>query len=180
MGSRKRDSAHAPPREERSEFCRHSMNGGSEEARSTGRRGRFEIRSDGRYIEQLGYYDPLTDPAKFQIDAERSSRLLGREPAVGIGRGHDGETRAVASGPCRSCPASPAPPIAAEEWCRWLRRRKKAKKKRRRRRPLQGSRKPRKATKASAKKASTRAKAKARRRADREGPEGQEARKSKK
>ena len=26
---------------------------------------------DGRYIEQLGYYDPLTNPAKFQIDADK-------------------------------------------------------------------------------------------------------------
>ena len=33
---------------------------------------------DGRYIEQLGYYDPLTDPAKFQIDAAKFEHWIRR------------------------------------------------------------------------------------------------------
>jgi small subunit ribosomal protein S16 len=33
---------------------------------------------DGRYIEQLGYYDPMTDPAKFQIDAAKFEHWIRR------------------------------------------------------------------------------------------------------
>jgi len=33
---------------------------------------------DGRYIEQLGYYDPLTDPAKFHIDAGKFEQWIRR------------------------------------------------------------------------------------------------------
>ena len=33
---------------------------------------------DGRYIEQLGYYDPLTNPATFQIDAEKVALWISR------------------------------------------------------------------------------------------------------
>lgn len=33
---------------------------------------------DGRFIEQLGYYDPLTDPATIKIDEEKVLRWLGR------------------------------------------------------------------------------------------------------
>ena len=38
---------------------------------------------DGRYIEQLGYYDPLTDPATIKIDAEKVTRWLaqGAQPS---------------------------------------------------------------------------------------------------
>jgi small subunit ribosomal protein S16 len=31
---------------------------------------------DGRFIEQLGVYDPLRDPAEFRIDAERLAHWL--------------------------------------------------------------------------------------------------------
>jgi len=31
---------------------------------------------DGRFIEQLGYYDPLTDPATIKIDEEKVRRWL--------------------------------------------------------------------------------------------------------
>jgi small subunit ribosomal protein S16 len=31
---------------------------------------------DGRFIEQLGYYDPLTDPATIKIDAEKTQKWL--------------------------------------------------------------------------------------------------------
>ena len=33
---------------------------------------------DGRFIEQLGTYDPLTDPATIRIDAEKVNRWLFR------------------------------------------------------------------------------------------------------
>lgn len=33
---------------------------------------------DGRFIDQLGYYDPLTDPATVKIDAEKAILWLQR------------------------------------------------------------------------------------------------------
>jgi small subunit ribosomal protein S16 len=38
---------------------------------------------DGRFIEQLGYYDPLTDPATVKIDEEKVVRWLtqGAQPS---------------------------------------------------------------------------------------------------
>ena len=38
---------------------------------------------DGRFIEQLGIYDPLTDPATIRIDAEKVNRWLaqGAQPS---------------------------------------------------------------------------------------------------
>ena len=40
---------------------------------------------DGRFIEQLGYYDPLTDPATVKIDAEKTLLWLrqGAQPSEG-------------------------------------------------------------------------------------------------
>ena len=42
---------------------------------------------DGRYIEQLGYYDPLTDPATFKIDAEKMALWIqrGALPSESVG-----------------------------------------------------------------------------------------------
>jgi small subunit ribosomal protein S16 len=42
---------------------------------------------DGRYIEQLGYYDPLTNPATFQINSERLSMWIqrGALPSESVG-----------------------------------------------------------------------------------------------
>lgn len=42
---------------------------------------------DGRYIEQLGYYDPLTNPETFQIDADRFSEWIrrGALPSESVG-----------------------------------------------------------------------------------------------
>ncbi len=31
---------------------------------------------DGRFIEQIGYYNPLTDPADIKIDAEKAQKWL--------------------------------------------------------------------------------------------------------
>jgi len=33
---------------------------------------------DGRFIDQIGYYDPLTDPATVKIDAEKAQLWLDR------------------------------------------------------------------------------------------------------
>jgi small subunit ribosomal protein S16 len=33
---------------------------------------------DGRFIEQLGYYDPLTDPATIKIDEDKVLLWLGK------------------------------------------------------------------------------------------------------
>jgi small subunit ribosomal protein S16 len=33
---------------------------------------------DGRFIDQVGYYDPLTDPATVKIDAEKAVMWLRR------------------------------------------------------------------------------------------------------
>lgn len=33
---------------------------------------------DGRFIEQLGYYDPLTDPATVKIDEDKVLAWLGK------------------------------------------------------------------------------------------------------
>jgi len=33
---------------------------------------------DGRYIESLGYYNPLTDPSTIEIDPERALYWLGQ------------------------------------------------------------------------------------------------------
>lgn len=42
---------------------------------------------DGRYIEQLGYYDPLTSPATFKIDAEKFANWVrnGAQPSESVG-----------------------------------------------------------------------------------------------
>ena len=31
---------------------------------------------DGRFIEEIGYYNPLTDPADIKIDAEKAKKWL--------------------------------------------------------------------------------------------------------
>lgn len=31
---------------------------------------------DGRFIEELGYYNPLTDPAEIKIDGEKAAKWL--------------------------------------------------------------------------------------------------------
>lgn len=32
---------------------------------------------DGRFIEELGYFDPLKDPAEVKIDAEKTKEWIG-------------------------------------------------------------------------------------------------------
>ncbi|MBQ8254517.1 MAG: 30S ribosomal protein S16 [Clostridia bacterium] len=31
---------------------------------------------DGRFIEQIGHYNPMTDPAEVQIDAEKATKWI--------------------------------------------------------------------------------------------------------
>ncbi len=31
---------------------------------------------DGRFIEQIGHYNPMTDPAEVQIDAEKAAQWI--------------------------------------------------------------------------------------------------------
>jgi small subunit ribosomal protein S16 len=107
---------------------------------------------DGRYIEQLGYYDPLTDPAKFQIDAGKFELWIrrGAKPSesveVMMAKHAPGALRpAPLPVEPRSVPEAKAAPKAKEK--------KKAAPKAKRKAP--------KAHKASEKKAKTRAKAKA-------------------
>jgi len=33
---------------------------------------------DGRFIEEIGYYDPTTDPATIKIDADKAREWLGK------------------------------------------------------------------------------------------------------
>ena len=32
---------------------------------------------DGRFIDEIGYYNPLTDPVEIKIDAEKAKKWLG-------------------------------------------------------------------------------------------------------
>ncbi len=31
---------------------------------------------DGRFIEQIGYYNPLTEPAEIKVDAEKANKWM--------------------------------------------------------------------------------------------------------
>ena len=65
---------------------------------------------DGRYIEQLGYYDPLTDPATFQVDAARFEQWIrnGARPSESV------EVMMKKFAPQALRPAPLAPPPAPE------------------------------------------------------------------
>ncbi len=43
---------------------------------------------DGRFVESLGYYDPLTDPATFNVNGERARHWLsqGAKPSETVHR----------------------------------------------------------------------------------------------
>lgn len=110
---------------------------------------------DGRYIEQLGYYDPLTNPATFQIDATRLSRWIqrGARPSESVGvmvAKHAPEALRIAEA---IVPAAPVPAPEVEK-----------SKKTRAKKAAAPRKKPKAkaATKGGEKKAKSRAKAKAR------------------
>jgi len=115
-------------------------------------------RRDGRYIEQLGYYDPLTDPATFKVDAEKFAAWIrkGATPSESVGvmvAKHAPE--ALRPAPLAIVPEAPsmAPSPAAEP---------KSAKKKAAKKKVAKKKAPKKAsTKGEAKKAKARAKKKA-------------------
>ncbi|HEX5032402.1 MAG TPA: 30S ribosomal protein S16 [Candidatus Eisenbacteria bacterium] len=110
---------------------------------------------DGRYIEQLGYYDPLTDPATFQINAERLSMWIqrGALPSESVGVMVAKHAPDALRKPLQ--PATPAPELAEVP----KPKKKVAKKAAAKKKTVKPAAK---ATKGGEKKAKTRAKAKAR------------------
>jgi small subunit ribosomal protein S16 len=111
---------------------------------------------DGRYIEQLGWYDPLTNPATFKIDATRLSKWIqrGARPSESVG------VMVAKHAPDALRPATPIvpeAPVPAPET-------EKPKKARGKKAGVakKASPKAKAATKGGEKKAKTRAKAKAR------------------
>jgi small subunit ribosomal protein S16 len=121
---------------------------------------------DGRYIEQLGYYDPLTEPAKFQIDTEKFANWIrkGARPSESV-EVMMAKHAPSALRPVPLLPIEPGAVIAAEGIAPPAPKAKMAKKemkeKKEKKAAPKASRKPRTATKRSEKKAKTRAKAKA-------------------
>ncbi len=101
---------------------------------------------DGRYIEQLGYYDPLTNPATFQVDRDRFASwiLNGALPSESVGV----MMAKYAPEALRPAPkAAPAEPAAGEA------KPKKAKAAKKKVAKAKTVRKPKAATKGIAKKA---------------------------
>jgi len=121
---------------------------------------------DGRYIEQLGYYDPLTEPAKFQIDTEKFANWIrkGARPSESV-EVMMAKHAPLALRPVPLLPLEPGDVIAAEGMAPPAPKAKKAKKeekeKKEKKAAPKAARTPRTATKRSEKKAKTRAKAKA-------------------
>ena len=131
---------------------------------------------DGRYIEQLGYYDPLTDPAKFHVDAARFEQWIrrGAKPSESVGvmmAKH--APAALRPAPLRVAARLEEAPMAAEP---------KAVKKTKKAAAPKGAKKaaarPKKTHKGSEKKAKTRAKAKAKQASGQ--PKARKAKKAKK
>jgi len=113
---------------------------------------------DGRYIEQLGYYDPLTDPATFRVDADRFAEWIrrGALPSESVGvmvakHAPQALRPAPIVTPAEAAPAGEPKPKRAK-----VAKPKAAAK-------TKAARKPKATTKGSEKKARTRAKAKAKR-----------------
>lgn len=116
---------------------------------------------DGRYIEQLGYYDPLTDPAKFIIDAAKFEQWIrrGAQPSESV----EVMMAKHAPGALRPAPL----PVDPQETPDTAAAAPKAPKAKKAKPAAKGKAKakaatPRKPKKGSAKKAKTKAKAKAR------------------
>jgi small subunit ribosomal protein S16 len=117
---------------------------------------------DGRYIEQLGYYDPLTDPAKFIIDAAKFEQWIrkGAQPSESV----EVMMAKHAPGALRPAPLPVDPQetpdtAAAAPKAPKAKKAKKAKAEPKAKGKAKVARKPKKG---SAKKAKTKAKAKAR------------------
>jgi small subunit ribosomal protein S16 len=114
---------------------------------------------DGRYIEQLGYYDPLTDPAKFQIDTGKFEQWIrkGARPSESV----EVMMAKHAPGALRPAPLPVEPGLVPEPGAAEPRLAKAKKDKKAKKAAPKAKRAPRKATRASEKRAKSRAKAKA-------------------
>ena len=111
---------------------------------------------DGRYIEQLGYYDPLTNPATFRIDADRFSEWVrrGALPSESVGV-------MVGKHAPEALRPAPLPAEVPAEGPEETPKPKKARAAKAKAAKPKAARKPKVATKGSEKKAKGRAKAKA-------------------
>ena len=78
---------------------------------------------DGRFIELLGYYDPLTEPAKVQVDADKVREWMrkGARPSDAardllVREGILAKVpRAIREAPVADAPAAAAAPVTARE-----------------------------------------------------------------
>jgi len=118
---------------------------------------------DGRYIEQLGYYDPLTNPATFKIDADKMALWIrrGALPSESVGvmvAKHAPE--ALRPAPPVMAPAGAAAVAMPEEGS--APKKKAARAKAAPKAKAKAVKRAKPSTKGSEKKAHTRAKAKAR------------------
>ena len=114
---------------------------------------------DGRYIEQLGYYDPLTDPAKFVIDAGKFEMWIrrGAQPSESV------EVMMAKHAPAALRPAPlPVAPSEVPDTEAAAPEAPKVRKAKAAKGAKKAARKPKKPTKGSEKKAKTKAKQKAR------------------
>ena len=71
---------------------------------------------DGRALEIIGFYDPLTDPATVRIDAARVNAWVGRgaRPSETVAKLIKlAETQAATAATAPAAPAAPAAPPAA-------------------------------------------------------------------
>jgi small subunit ribosomal protein S16 len=120
---------------------------------------------DGRYIEQLGYYDPLTNPATFKIDADKMALWIrrGALPSESVGvmvAKHAPE--ALRPAPPIMAPAGAAAVAMPEEAPAPKKKAARAKAAPKAKAKVKAVKKAKPSTKGSEKKARTRAKAKAR------------------
>jgi len=130
---------------------------------------------DGRYIEQLGYYDPLTDPAKFIIDAAKFEMWIRR------GAQPSDEVMMAKHAPAALRPA-PLPVVESQESPAAAPKAPRAKKAKAKAKaaPKGKAKAAAKATKGSEKKKKTKAKAKARKQSGIAKPKKTKKAKSKK
>lgn len=106
---------------------------------------------DGRFIEQLGFYDPLTNPSTFKVDAEKFAKWIrnGAQPSESV------EVMMAKHAPDALRPAPLPKPAASERPAKEPKAPKAKKAAAKKKAPAK------KSTKGSEKKAKARAKAKA-------------------
>lgn len=120
---------------------------------------------DGRYIEQLGYYDPLTHPATFQVDAVKMALWIqrGALPSESVGVMVAKHAPEALRPPTRPVPpVQEAAAMSPADMAPEPKRPKAPKAKGAARAKAKAVKKAKASTKGSEKKARTRAKAKAR------------------